>query len=47
MSSLGIIICQSCGKTIEHFEEEKVTTLYAHCNNCPCDSVNKENRKLN
>jgi hypothetical protein len=39
---MGVIICQSCEKTIEHFEEEKVTTLYATCNNCSCLTENKE-----
>ncbi|WP_017727135.1 GapA-binding peptide SR1P [Halalkalibacterium ligniniphilum] len=31
---MGIIVCQSCNQTIEHFEEEKVTTLYAKCPSC-------------
>ncbi|MET3728894.1 DNA-directed RNA polymerase subunit RPC12/RpoP [Fictibacillus halophilus] len=30
---MGVIICQTCETTIEHFEEEKVTTLYS--NKCP------------
>ena len=28
---MGIIVCQSCNETIEHFEGRKVTTLYAKC----------------
>ncbi|WP_257350611.1 GapA-binding peptide SR1P [Pseudalkalibacillus decolorationis] len=31
---MGTIICQSCDATIEHFEVEKVTTLYSNCPNC-------------
>ncbi|MGA4720412.1 MULTISPECIES: GapA-binding peptide SR1P [Fictibacillus] len=33
MGRMGVIICQTCETTIEHFEEEKVTTLYS--NTCP------------
>jgi hypothetical protein len=42
MRNMGIIVCQTCERTIEHFEEEKVTTLYAKCNTCSCDGVKKE-----
>ncbi|MGG3451466.1 GapA-binding peptide SR1P [Domibacillus aminovorans] len=28
---MGTIICTTCLKTIEYFEEEKVTVLYSHC----------------
>jgi len=28
---MGTIVCQQCDSTIEHFEDEKVTTLYATC----------------
>lgn len=28
---MGTIICKNCQATLEHFEEEKVTVLYAHC----------------
>ena len=33
---MGTIVCQSCNATIDHFEDEKVTVLYAkcHCKNC-------------
>jgi hypothetical protein len=31
---MGTIICQDCDHTIEHFDDEKVTTLYAKCNDC-------------
>ncbi|MBU8906743.1 GapA-binding peptide SR1P [Desertibacillus haloalkaliphilus] len=39
---MGIIVCQSCEKTIEHFEGEKVSTLYAkstECENCKHETV--------
>ncbi|MFD1735653.1 GapA-binding peptide SR1P [Bacillus salitolerans] len=42
---MGIIICQSCDKTIAHYEEEKVTTLYAKCNSCSCSSNNQTQHK--
>ncbi len=44
---MGIIVCQSCGKTIEHFEEEKVTTLYAHSSSCSCTSSKEVNTEIN
>ncbi|MDT8859182.1 GapA-binding peptide SR1P [Alkalihalobacillus sp. MEB130] len=31
---MGIIICQTCNKTIDVFEGEKVTKLYAKGNGC-------------
>lgn len=31
---MGIIVCQQCDCTIEHFEDEKVSTLYAKCDGC-------------
>lgn len=31
---MGSIVCQSCNHTIEHFEDEKVTTLYSKCKEC-------------
>jgi len=35
MERMGVIICQTCETTIEHFEEEKVTTLYSKkCPHC-------------
>jgi hypothetical protein len=41
---MGTIVCQSCERTIEHFEEEKVTTLYATSTNCTCDSERTDDR---
>ncbi len=35
---MGTIVCQQCESTIDHFEDEKVTTLYAKC----CDSCEHE-----
>ncbi len=31
---MGTLVCQTCNSTIEHFEDEKVTVLYAKCNCC-------------
>ncbi|MFB4164707.1 GapA-binding peptide SR1P [Alteribacillus sp. JSM 102045] len=32
---MGIIVCQSCDRTIEHFDGEKVATLYStSCKKC-------------
>ncbi|WP_249869913.1 GapA-binding peptide SR1P [Oceanobacillus saliphilus] len=31
---MGTIICQDCQHVIEHYEEEKVTTLYGTCPTC-------------
>ncbi|HEU5139896.1 MAG TPA: GapA-binding peptide SR1P [Bacillales bacterium] len=31
---MGTIVCQTCEKTIEHFNSNKVTTLYSKCPNC-------------
>ncbi|WP_338450113.1 GapA-binding peptide SR1P [Niallia oryzisoli] len=31
---MGTIICQSCNNTIDHFENEKVSTLYGKCTCC-------------
>ncbi|WP_028393004.1 GapA-binding peptide SR1P [Bacillus cihuensis] len=37
---MGTIVCQTCNGTIEHFEDEKVSVLYALCNHC--DSKKEE-----
>ncbi|WP_100404621.1 GapA-binding peptide SR1P [Bacillus solitudinis] len=38
---MGTIVCQTCNKAIVHFENEKVTKLYAtgsaHCVDCQKD----------
>lgn len=35
VNGMGVIVCQTCGKVIEHFEAEKVSTLYGTCcENC-------------
>jgi hypothetical protein len=34
---MGIIICQSCECTIDHFEDIKVTVLYGKCSECKDD----------
>ncbi|WP_147531830.1 GapA-binding peptide SR1P [Bacillus marasmi] len=31
---MGTIVCQTCDATIDHFEDEKVTVLYAKCQCC-------------
>jgi rRNA maturation protein Nop10 len=38
---MGTIICKSCDATIEHFEVEKVTTLYSQCQKCGSSTHNK------
>ncbi|MGO4887942.1 GapA-binding peptide SR1P [Anaerobacillus sp. MEB173] len=43
MDFVGVIICQTCEKVIEHFEGEKVATLYAKCNSCQCEKEKAKN----
>jgi SR1 protein len=31
---MGTIVCQVCGGTIDHYEDEKVTVLYGNCKEC-------------
>ncbi|MCI2256913.1 GapA-binding peptide SR1P [Domibacillus sp. PGB-M46] len=38
---MGTIVCQTCLETMEHFEEEKVTLLYADCG-CGHENGSKE-----
>ncbi|WP_042356392.1 GapA-binding peptide SR1P [Bacillus rubiinfantis] len=33
---MGILVCQTCNSTIDHFEDEKVTVLYAK-GDCCCN----------
>ncbi len=42
---MGIIVCQACNSTIDHFEDEKVTVLYAksHCKDC-CHTQGEEEK---
>lgn len=35
---MGTIICQDCQQVIDHYEEEKVTTLYSTCPSCTKDN---------
>ncbi|QHE52039.1 MULTISPECIES: GapA-binding peptide SR1P [Pontibacillus] len=37
---MGTIICQDCQRVIEHFEDEKVSTLYGNC----CSSCKSKNK---
>ncbi|WP_077211377.1 GapA-binding peptide SR1P [Bacillus dakarensis] len=37
---MGTIVCQTCETTIDHFEDEKVTVLYA---NAKCDCCHTPN----
>jgi hypothetical protein len=42
---VGIIVCQTCEKTIEHFDDEKVSTLYGVCPHChDCHQENLEEK---
>lgn len=38
---MGTIVCQSCESTIDHFEDEKVTVLYAKCDCCQSPEESK------
>ncbi|WP_181348968.1 GapA-binding peptide SR1P [Thalassobacillus sp. CUG 92003] len=31
---MGTIVCQDCQRVIEHYENEKVSTLYSKCPTC-------------
>ncbi|WP_081831626.1 MULTISPECIES: GapA-binding peptide SR1P [Geomicrobium] len=31
---MSIIICGTCNCTIEHYQGEKISTLYSSCNEC-------------
>lgn len=33
---MGTIICSDCNETIQYFDYEKVTVLYASCKDCRC-----------
>ncbi|WP_091657683.1 GapA-binding peptide SR1P [Alteribacillus iranensis] len=37
---MGTIVCQDCNRTIEHYDDHKVTILYAST----CESCEKENK---
>lgn len=40
---MGTLICKHCNSTIDHFEDEKVTTLYSQCSaHCHDDDSEKE-----
>ncbi|EGL82463.1 uncharacterized conserved protein, contains two CXXC motifs [Caldalkalibacillus thermarum TA2.A1] len=42
---MGEIVCQTCEKTIEHFEAEKVSVLYGVCPGChECEELKNEER---
>lgn len=34
VEAIGTLICQECLEIIEHFDDEKVTTLYGTCPDC-------------
>ncbi|WP_343841507.1 GapA-binding peptide SR1P [Salinibacillus aidingensis] len=36
---MGTIVCQDCQRVIDHFEDEKVTTLYGK--GCECHNKRK------
>lgn len=39
---MGTLVCQTCNSTIDHFDDEKVTVLYAKCNCCNHEQHNEE-----
>jgi len=41
---MGTIVCQECGSTIAHFEDEKVTVLYSTSVNCKCSHKHSEKK---
>lgn len=42
---MGTIICQNCGSTLGHYEDEKVTVLYATSHKCKsCDPSTEEEK---
>ncbi|PLT28041.1 GapA-binding peptide SR1P [Peribacillus deserti] len=42
---MGIIVCQTCNTTIDHYEDEKVNVLYsAKCDCCHSDEQRQETR---
>ncbi|WP_096435590.1 GapA-binding peptide SR1P [Alteribacter populi] len=40
---MGVIVCQSCEKVIEHYDSEKVSTLYGNCCEHCTDEVSLSN----
>ncbi|WP_252315707.1 GapA-binding peptide SR1P [Sinobaca sp. H24] len=44
---MGTIVCQVCNETIEHFEGEKVATLYSSCSSCGSQKKITANGKYN
>ncbi|WP_100399501.1 GapA-binding peptide SR1P [Bacillus sp. FJAT-44742] len=42
---MGIIVCQTCNRTIEHFDGEKVATLYAVSSDCEKCETKKATKK--
>lgn len=44
---MGTIVCQTCEKTIEHYEDVKVSVLYGVCPHChTCETKEKKNEKV-
>ncbi|MBO8171180.1 MAG: GapA-binding peptide SR1P [Bacillaceae bacterium] len=39
---MGTIVCQHCGRTIDHFDSDKVVVLYAACRLCGCKCRNRK-----
>ncbi|WP_081791921.1 GapA-binding peptide SR1P [Caldalkalibacillus mannanilyticus] len=42
---MGILVCQTCERAIDHFEDEKVSRLYTVCPNCHQCKSEKEGKK--
>ncbi|MYL32980.1 GapA-binding peptide SR1P [Pontibacillus yanchengensis] len=36
---MGTIVCQECQGIIDHFEDEKVSTLYGKCPTCNDEEI--------
>ncbi|WP_202076615.1 GapA-binding peptide SR1P [Caldalkalibacillus salinus] len=42
---MGTIVCQTCEKTIGHFEDTKVSTLYGTCTMCETCKQEEEHKE--
>ncbi|MBP1079870.1 MULTISPECIES: GapA-binding peptide SR1P [Bacillus] len=43
---MGTIICSDCNETIQYFDDEKVTVLYASSKNCFCHVEEEDSDKI-
>jgi hypothetical protein len=43
---MGTIVCQTCEKTIDYFEDNKVSTLYGVCPHCGTCEETEDRRRV-